>query len=63
MSIHIHPVGLNALTQNSNVIGTGWGKDGWDGLETEGMCYVARYLKGGGCYTLGGSHFVKHTNN
>ena len=46
-----------------NVIGTGWGKDGWDGLETEGMCYVARYLRGGGCYTLGGSHFVQHTNN
>lgn len=45
------------------VIGTGWGRDGWDGLETEGMCYVARYLRGGGCYTLGGSNSVTHTNN
>jgi hypothetical protein len=44
-------------------IGTGWGRDGWDGLETEGMCYVARYLRGGGCYTLGGNNSVTHTNN
>ena len=46
-----------------NVIGTGWGRDGWDGLETEGMCYVARYLRGGGCYVLGGDNRVQHTNN
>ena len=46
-----------------NVIGTNWGKDGWDGLETEGVCYVARYLRGGGCYVLGGDNSVEHTNN
>lgn len=46
-----------------NVIGTGWGRDGWDGLETEGMCYVARYLRGGGCYVLGGHNRIQHTNN
>ena len=46
-----------------NVIGTSWGKDGWDGLETEGVCYVARYLRGGGCYVLGGDNSVEHTNN
>ena len=46
-----------------NVIGTGWGRDGWDGLETEGLCYVARYLRGGGCYVLGGDNRVEHTSN
>ncbi len=46
-----------------NVIGTAWGRDGWDGLETEGMCYVARYLEGGGCYVLGGDNRVVHTNS
>lgn len=45
------------------VIGTQWGKDGFDGLETEGLCYIANYLTGGGCYTLGGDHHVEHTNN
>ena len=46
-----------------NVIGTTWGGDGWDGLETEGICYIARHLRGGGCYVLGGDHYVKHTSN
>ena len=45
------------------VIGTRWGKDGWDGLETQGLCYVAKYLRGGGCWTLGGGHYVTHTNH
>lgn len=45
------------------VIGPRWGRDGWDGLETEGVCYVARYLTGGGCYALGGNHHVVHTNH
>lgn len=45
------------------VIGTQWGEDGFDGLETEGLCYIANYMTGGGCYTLGGDAFVEHTNN
>lgn len=45
------------------VIGTRWGRDGWDGLETEGICYIARYLGGGGCYVLGGRHEVQHTSH
>ena len=45
------------------VIGTRWGHDGWDGIETQGVCYAARSLDGGGCYTLGGSHKVKHTGH
>ena len=36
------------------VVGTRWARDGWDGIETEGVCYAARYLEGGGCYVLGG---------
>lgn len=45
-----------------NVVGTRWGRDGWDGIETEGVCYAARGLEGGGCYVLGGKNYVKHTN-
>jgi hypothetical protein len=43
-------------------VGTRWGRDGWDGIETEGLCYVARKLDGGGCYVLGGKNYVMHTN-
>lgn len=43
-----------------NVIGTTWAKQGWMGLETEGLCWSAQFLEGGGCYTLGGSHFSLH---
>lgn len=43
-------------------IGTRWGQDGWDGIETEGLCYLARNLDGGGCYVLGGENYVRHTN-
>ena len=43
-------------------VGTRWGRDGWDGIETEGLCYVARRLEGGGCYVLGGKNHVVHTN-
>lgn len=45
------------------VIGTRWGEDGWDGLETEGLCYISRYLRNGGCYVLGGTHEVQHTSH
>ena len=45
------------------VVGTGWGRDGWDGIETQGLCYVANYLVGGGCWTLGGGFYVEHTSH
>jgi hypothetical protein len=45
------------------VLGTGWDRDGWDGLETIGLCYVARYLRGGRCWTLGRGYYVEHTND
>jgi len=43
-----------------DVVGTRWGENGNDGLESEGICYQARGLKGGGCFLLGGSWHVKH---
>ncbi|KJY00501.1 hypothetical protein TI39_contig327g00003 [Zymoseptoria brevis] len=43
-----------------NIIGTTWAGEGWMGLETEGICWAARFMDGGGCYTLGGSHVVTH---
>lgn len=45
-----------------NVVGTTWNQFGWIGVETEGICYVARGLKGGGCYVLGGHHHVRHAD-
>lgn len=48
------------------VIGAEWNKTGWDGIETEGLCVLARGLgdasEGVGCFALGGSHFVGHVN-
>ena len=43
------------------VVGTRWAKDGWDGIESEGICYRARGLAGGKCMVMGGSWHVKHT--
>lgn len=43
------------------VVGTRWMKDGWDGIESEGLCYRARGLKGGNCMLLGGPWHVEHT--
>ncbi|KAH9820424.1 glycosyltransferase family 62 protein [Teratosphaeria destructans] len=45
-----------------NVVGTMWSQAGWVGVETEGLCYMARGLKGGGCYALGGKHHARHTD-
>ncbi|KXL43273.1 glycosyltransferase family 62 protein [Acidomyces richmondensis BFW] len=45
-----------------NVVGTTWSQFGWIGVETEGICYMARGLKGGGCYVLGGHHHVRHAD-
>ncbi|KAJ9612235.1 hypothetical protein H2200_003832 [Cladophialophora chaetospira] len=41
-------------------VNTKWREDGDDGIESEGMCYQARGLKGGGCFILGGSWHTKH---
>ena len=45
-----------------NIVGTTWSQRGWIGVETEGICYAAKDLKGGGCYALGGKHHVRHTD-
>ena len=45
-----------------NIVGTTWNRTGWTGVETEGLCYAARGLIGGGCYVLGGSHRTRHTD-
>jgi hypothetical protein len=47
----------------SNVVGTTWSREGWYGIEAEGICYVASQIKGaGGCFVLGGSHHVRHAD-
>ena len=46
----------------ANMVGTTWRQQGWIGVETEGICYMARALEGGGCFVLGGSHHVRHSD-
>ncbi|KAI0411864.1 Anp1-domain-containing protein [Xylaria grammica] len=46
----------------SNVVGTTWSHEGWSGIETEGICYLASQVEGGGCFVLGGSHHVRHAD-
>lgn len=55
-----------------NVVGTTWAHEGWVGVETEGICYVAGQMLGVGgsgsgsqgsaCWLLGGSHAVRHAD-
>jgi mannan polymerase complexes MNN9 subunit len=45
-----------------NIVGTTWEQPGWVGVETEGLCYMAKGLQGGGCYVLGGKHHVRHSD-
>lgn len=47
------------------VVGTTFARDGWVGIETEGICYVAQQLggHGAGCFLLGGSHKVRHVDS
>lgn len=45
-----------------NVVGSTWTQDGWIGVETEGICYEASHMKGGGCFVLGGNHHVRHAD-
>lgn len=39
-----------------NIVGTTWGRSGWVGIDSEGLCYVAQMLRGGGCHALMGEH-------
>jgi mannan polymerase complexes MNN9 subunit len=57
-----HLVRLGVTFPTSNVVGTTWSHDGWYGIETEGICYLASQLKGGGCFVLGGTHHVRHAD-
>ncbi|KAI1101491.1 glycosyltransferase family 62 protein [Jackrogersella minutella] len=53
--------GINFPT--SYVVGTTWSHEGWVGIESEGICYMASHLdSGGGCFVLGGSHHVRHAD-
>ncbi|KAI0894107.1 glycosyltransferase family 62 protein [Annulohypoxylon nitens] len=53
--------GINFPT--SYVVGTTWSHEGWVGIESEGICYMASHLDGGGgCFVLGGSHHVRHAD-
>ena len=45
-----------------NVVGTTWSQFGWIGVETEGICYMAKALQGGGCYVLGGGYHTRHAD-
>lgn len=46
-----------------HVVGATWSRDGWAGIETEGICYVAQQLGGSGCFLLGGNHSVRHADS
>ncbi|KAI0204015.1 Anp1-domain-containing protein [Astrocystis sublimbata] len=47
----------------SNVVGTTWSHEGWTGIESEGICFLASQLaNGGGCFVLGGNHHVRHAD-
>jgi hypothetical protein len=61
MRAHLVRQGISFPT--SNVVGTTWSRDGWYGVETEGICYLASRLEeGGGCFVLGGTHRVRHAD-
>lgn len=44
------------------VVGAGWEREGYVGLETEGLCYLSARMEGGGCFVLGGSHKTRHAD-
>ena len=59
--IAAEPVRQGLTFPTYNVIGAQWNStEGWDGIETEGVCYIARSL-GYGCFGLGGAWHVRHT--
>ncbi|KAI1825887.1 glycosyltransferase family 62 protein [Xylaria intraflava] len=60
--IRAHLVRQGILFPASNIVGTTWSHHGWSGIETEGLCYMASQLEGGGCFVLGGNHHVRHAD-
>lgn len=60
--LRAHLVRQGISFPTSNVVGTTWSHDGWYGVETEGICYLASQLEGGGCFVLGGTHHVRHAD-
>ena len=45
------------------VIGTEWDRSGWDGIETEGICYIADQTYGGkNCYGLPNVVAIHHAS-
>ncbi|KAF3920257.1 hypothetical protein AA313_de0208076 [Arthrobotrys entomopaga] len=44
-----------------SAVGTKWGEDGKEGVEVEGLCYLAERM-GWGCYALGGRWMTKHSD-
>ncbi|KAI0904490.1 Anp1-domain-containing protein [Ustulina deusta] len=60
--IRAHLVRQGISFPASNVVGTTWTHDGWSGIETEGICYLASQIEGGGCFVLGGTHRVRHAD-
>jgi hypothetical protein len=44
------------------VVGAGWEREGYVGLETEGLCYLSARMGGGGCFVLGGNHKTRHAD-
>ncbi|KAH8163479.1 hypothetical protein CIB48_g4768 [Xylaria polymorpha] len=60
--IRAHLVRQGITFPPSNVVGTTWSHDGWSGIESEGICYLASQLEGGGCFVLGGTHHVRHAD-
>jgi len=43
-------------------VGATWQREGWDGIESEGICFLARPL-GKGCFVMGGDWEVQHTDS
>ncbi|KAK5636430.1 hypothetical protein RRF57_012142 [Xylaria bambusicola] len=60
--IRAHLVRQGISFPASYVVGTTWSHGGWSGIETEGLCYLASQIEGGGCFVLGGNHYVRHAD-
>ncbi|OQO05749.1 hypothetical protein B0A48_09843 [Cryoendolithus antarcticus] len=51
-----------AFFPTSRIVGATFGAAGWVGLESEGLCYSVKALKGGKCWVLGGRNWVRHSD-
>lgn len=60
--IRSHLVRQGLTFPTHNVVGSTWSEEGWIGVETEGICYVASHVQGGGCFVLGADHHVRHAD-